>query len=110
MQNKFDLTTSSGFEGAIGFLKNNYVDLLLLGNPLLLVGKKIIERFVSTPKQQTECAKKLIEAGRREGADEMEITLDRKAGFHVNVPEEVGKCEVHLGSDEKIHLKVKYKR
>lgn len=54
--------------------------------------------------------KKLIEAGKANGVDEMEIKLDNKKGLHIDAPiDEKCKIDTVIGSDEKVTIKVKYK-
>ncbi len=112
---KFDLTTLVGIN-----LANNYVQgiiydpktpetmipsfyellKLLLGG---LFGNK-------EQKEQSEAIEKLIEAGKREGVDEMEVTIRTTKGLKLNIPEaEEIKVDTTLGSDEKIKLRIRYK-
>jgi len=39
----------------------------------------------------------------------MEIVMDNKRGFKLNVPMEDVKIDALVGADDKMHIKVKYK-
>lgn len=138
MQNKFDLTTSSGIEKAMGAIARSVaasaaadigVGAVLGGvseafiatcpdepltipifDPVFDGLKQLFKSVFPTTKEQADCAEKLIKAGKENGVDEMEIILDKDIGGKVKVPEKFGKTEAFLGSEGKVHIKVKYKR
>lgn len=105
---RFDLTKKSEAEKAIAFCK----DFGMIAFPHLAIPYKIAKWIFDSDsaKKQGEIAKKLIEAGKQNGVDEMEITLDNKEGLHLDVPiDENCKIDTVIGSDEKVVIKVKYK-
>lgn len=105
---RFDLTKKSEAENAIAFCK----DFGMIAFPHLAIPYKIAKWIFDSDsaKKQEEIAKKLIEAGKQNGVDEMEITLDNTKEFHFDAPiDEKCKIDTVIGSDEKVVIKVKYK-
>jgi len=106
---KFDLTTESGFKNVANFLGDN---LLLIFNPKLGIAKYIIDKITDLRKSfnvQRDAAIELIKKGKEQGVDDMEIVMDNKRGFKLNVPMEDVKIDALVGADDKMHIKVKYK-
>lgn len=106
---RFDLTKKSEAEKAIAFCK----DFGMIAFPHLAIPYKIAKWIFDSDsaKKQGEIAKKLIEAGKQNGVDEMEITLDNTEGIHFDAPiDENCKIDTVIGSDEKVVIKVKYKK
>jgi len=99
MEKKYDLT------------KKNVLDYVLQLNPILFVAKKAFDSIFdsNTTTKQIEAAKTLIEQGKKDGVDEMEITIDNTKGFKLNVPTDGVKIDACLGSNDKMTHKVKYK-
>ncbi|MGL5980479.1 MAG: hypothetical protein ACRCZY_06315 [Phocaeicola sp.] len=94
-----DLTTKKGIMKA-----------LLFGNPLFMamkIGKKLIE--TDSVENQCKEAVRLIEQGKKEEVDEMEIKVSRKAGLRFNAPIEGCDIKVEAGSNAEMTIKVKYK-
>ena len=121
MKTKFDLTnkdellsviTGSAFGmGATIAAVAAVAPIAPLAAPILIAGKYVAEKIFSngTLKAQQEAAEKLIEKGKENGVDEMEITVDNTRAFKLNVPGNDVKIVTMLGADEKMHIKVKYK-
>jgi hypothetical protein len=116
MENTFNLTTTDGWKKANKFLGS--LGLALLGPivgtiPLLILeGLKLFSPGI-TAKKQADAAKEIIEAGRKNNVDEMEITMSSEAGAKLKVnanyeglPIDI---EGRLGSEGKIIMKIKYK-
>lgn len=105
---QYDLTNNKGLAKAAGVLSDN----LLLVNPGLALGKYLIDKVTDLTKTwavQRETAEKLIKKGKEDGVDEMEITMDNHRGFKMNVPIDGVQINTHLGANEKMVVKVKYK-
>lgn len=104
---RFDLTKKSEVEKAIDFCKDLCVPIPQFAIPYK-IAKWIFDS--DSAKKQGEIVKKLIEAGKANGVDEMEIKLDNKKGLHIDAPiDENCKIDTVIGSDEKVTIKVKYK-
>lgn len=104
---KFDLTKTSEAEKVIDFCKDLCVPIPQFAIPYK-IAKWIFDS--DSAKKQGEIVKKLIEAGKANGVDEMEIKLDNKKGLHIDAPiDEKCKIDTVIGSDEKVTIKVKYK-
>ena len=106
---KFDLTTQKGMESVKKFISDNPLFVL---NPALGLGKYLIDKIFDSSKTyeaQREVAAELIKKGKEQGVDEMEITLNNVRGGKFNIPVEDAKIDVSVGTDEKIHVRVKYK-
>ena len=104
---RFDLTKRSEAEKAIAFCKEFGTTI-----PQFAIPYKIVKWIFDSDsaKKQGEIVKKLIEAGKANGVDEMEIKLDNKKGLHIDAPiDENCKIDTVIGSDEKVVIKVKYK-
>ena len=103
---KFDLTTQDGVA-----LAQNFLGRSLIGNggPLLMIGKYLLDKLFTTPEEQGEVVQNLIEKGKQEGVDEMEIELKDRGGLSFNAPIEGCNIDVHVGKDQKTTIKVKYK-
>ena len=103
MIQKYDLTNQSELKEII----TTYV----FSDPVLALGKYVFDKIFSTDTfaLQKETAEKLIQRGKENGVSEMEITIDNKRGFKLNVPVEGVQIDTRLGADEKMHVKVKYK-
>ncbi|MBD5368119.1 MAG: hypothetical protein HDR83_02485 [Bacteroides sp.] len=103
---KFDLTTQAGVA-----LAQNFLGTSLIGNggPLFIVGKYLLDKLFTTPEEQGKVVQNLIEKGKKEGVDEMEIELKDRGGLAFNAPIEGCNIDVHVGKDQKMRIKVKYK-
>ena len=98
MKQVYDLTTKSGIDKALMVLEG-------LNNPLGMALKFLKDLLSSNdPEKQAEVVKELIESGKKQGVDEMEITLENRKGFKLDIPLEDVKINSSLGSDGKIHL------
>lgn len=104
---KFDLTTKEGREEAKKFA----MALLPYVSPVLAVGYFVFERIFNSDsiEKQAEAAEKIIEAGKKNGTDELEIKMKNTKGFKINVPLEDVKIDTVIGDDEEMTLRVKYK-
>lgn len=103
LQKEWDLTNKKELTTAECYLF--YV------NPLLFVGKKIIDSIFNsdTSERQAKAAEELIKQGKENGVDNMEITIDNTKGIKLNIPIEDVKIDTMIGVDEKMIIKVKYK-
>lgn len=102
---KYDLTTK---QGLIEAQKN-----ILKFHPLYL-GYKLLDKIVdivkNTPEQQKKTATELIEAGKRSGVSEMEITMQSDNGLQLDIPtQENVTINCKIGNNNKVTMKVKYK-
>lgn len=98
----FDLTTERGVRSIIGFIPSSLL--------VVLIGYLLKSIFDSRRTEtQSQIAESLIKKGKEDGVDEMEITMDNTRGFKFKVPIEGVNVETQLGTDEKMHVKVKYK-
>ncbi len=77
---KFDLTTQSGL-----VLAQNFLGQTLITSPILILGKYIFDKLFSTPEEQGKVVRDLIEKGKKEDVDEMEIELIDKGGLNLNI-------------------------
>lgn len=103
--NKFDLTTNQGLDKALKFVGDN----LIMFNPLVALGKSLIERIFHSPEEEGKMVASLIEKGKKAGVAEMEITVNKKNGLHFNVPIEDVDIKFMVGGDGEAKIKVKYK-
>lgn len=103
----FDLTTNKGIQKI-----SELISPLTTGNPTLFLAKYAIEKFTDLTKSwetQRDVIKELINQGKKDGVDEMEITIQNSRGLKLNIPTEEAKIDTVIGSDEKMHIRVKYK-
>jgi len=120
MKTKFDLTNKDELRSIIS---GSAITIGMMGAalatapiapitvPILIAGKYVAEKIFSndTIKAQQEAAEKLIIAGKANGVDEMEITVNNTRGFKINIPVDGVKIDTAVGADEKMIIKVKYK-
>lgn len=101
---KFDLTTKEGLNEIV---KSNFICI----NPLFALGKYVIDKiFIESEDKQRELAEKIIVEGKRQGVDELEIKVKNFSGASFNLPlEDSVKIESHIGINNEIVIKVKYK-
>lgn len=115
---KYDLTNKNELVKVIKELvKSPYGQTgLFAANPLIPVimrfGKMILDKVFSTEtlNLQKDTAELLIRKGKEEEVDEMEITVNNRRGFMLNIPDERIKIDTMVGADEKMIVKVKYKK
>ena len=77
-----------------------------------MLAKYVIDKITDLTKSwevQRDTIERLIQKGRENGTDEMEIVINNKRGFKFNAPIEGTKIDTLIGADEKIHIKIKYK-
>ena len=106
---KFDLTTQKGVESVKKFISD---DSLFVLSPVLGLGKYVFDKIFDSSKTyeaQREALAELIKKGKEQGVGEMEITMHNVRGGKFNIPVEDAKIDVSVGTDEKLHVKVKYK-
>ena len=106
----FDLTTQKGMESVKKYIGDNAT--LFAVNPVLGLGKYVIDKIFDSSKTyeaQREVAVELIKKGKENGVDEMEITMENNRGGKFNIPVEDAKIDASVGTDEKLHVRVKYK-
>ncbi|WP_373775384.1 hypothetical protein [Porphyromonas loveana] len=100
---RYDLTNKEGYKIATQ-------DLLLVTNPILYLGKKLIEQvFSPSIEKQKQAAEDLIKQGKSNGVKEMEIIMEDRKGFHLDVPIEDVNIKMGAGMDGKVTVKVTYK-
>lgn len=103
----FDLTNSKGIQKIAELIYP-----LAISNPTLFLAKYAIDKFTDLTKSwetQKDVIEKLIKRGKNEGVDEMEITIQNSRGLKLNIPAEEAQIDTVIGSDEKMHIRVKYK-
>lgn len=103
----FDLTNSKGIQKIA-----ELISPLAISNPTLFLAKYAIDKFTDLTKSwetQKDVIEKLIKRGKNEGVDEMEITIQNSRGLKLNIPAEEAQIDTVIGSDEKMHIRVKYK-
>lgn len=101
---KLDLTTKEGLDNAN--------KALMIINPILGIGVLGFRKlFASVPsaEEQKETAIKLIEEGKKNGVESMDIEISGEAGAHFSVPIEGVDISMGAGSKGNIHVHVKYK-
>ena len=105
----YDLTTTDGWKAAVAYLR----DIPVIGTlyaPYFWAADKIID-VVSPGKaveKQAKAASDLIKAGKENGVKKMKITMDEKAGAHLDVPIEGVNISASLGSQGKTTIEVEY--
>jgi hypothetical protein len=105
----FDFTNKEGLRKIAKFYGRNWWKISYHG---LFLAKKLWDSVMGSEAsiQQAQAAEKLIQKGKDVGVDEMEIIINNDKGVHVECPTEDGvKIDATIGSDEKMHIKVKYK-
>lgn len=101
---KFDLTTKEGLNDV---LKRNFINV----NPIFMLVMYVSEKlFIESEDKQREMAKEIIAEGKKQGVDELEIKVKNFRGGKLNFPVDKDiKIETHLGQENKMIIKVKYK-
>jgi len=100
----YDLTTKEGIKNAsewfdkYGWSVNIYAWVL----------KKLIGA-INPINKQTEMAKEIIKAGKENGASDLEIIVDNKAGLDLGAEYGGIPIQAKVGTDGKMTLKVNYK-
>lgn len=98
---KFDLTTEEGLKILRSYLPVPYL--------VFKFGKAILSRNSECVQRQKEMVEALIEKGRRDGVDEMEITVDNSTGVKINIPTDKCQVDTLVGAHDKVILRIKYK-
>ena len=110
---KYDLTKAKTLvETALEMFKNGLLNgYPSMGNLMIAFGKLALEKVFSTEslKLQKATSEALINCGKENGVDEMEITLKNRKGFALNIPLDNIKIDTIVGADDNLHIKVKYK-
>lgn len=88
LMKRYDLTNKEGYKIATQ-------DLLLATNPSI--------------EKQKQAAEDLIKQGKSNGVKEMEIIMEDRKGFHLDVPIEGVNIKMGAGIDGKVTVKVTYK-
>lgn len=99
---KYDLTTQSGIKDIFdsGLLANTF--------PLMNLLVEFCKSLFTNSKEQAKAVEEIIKNGKEQGVDSMEITINNIKGLNLDIGEDVQtKCVI--GSDEKMHIHVKYK-
>lgn len=103
---KYDLTDAKELQKVM-------TDVLLMPFPWLRLAKYVFDKMTGSDatKVQSEVAQRLIEKGKENGVDNMEIKMNNTKGFKLNMPlDEKIKIDTMIGSDEKMTVRVKYKK
>lgn len=97
----FDLTTRVGKDVAIDYIKYGPVG----------VAVHLVKNIMSSnaTKEQGNVVKQLIESGKSQGVDEMEIRMKNVKGIDFSVPIDGVDIKAMAGSKEDMIIKVKYK-
>src|SRR5574344_1011003 len=104
----FDLTTRKGMQK----LAKAYGVCCFPQSFLAKFAFKLIGSFMGSEatKQQSLAAEQIIQKGKENGVNEMELIVNNTKGFRLKYPAEEGmNIDTTIGSDEKMHIKVKYK-
>lgn len=105
---KFDFTSKQGLQKIVDVVSSSPA----INNPTFMLAKYVIDKITDLTKSwevQRDTIERLIQKGRENGTDEMEIVINNKRGFKFNAPIEGTKIDTLIGADEKIHIKIKYK-
>jgi len=102
---KFDLTTKEGIKSA------KELAISMGFGPHVFVIEKVFDFFSNddTIKEQRQTAVDIIKAGKENNADEVEITLDQRAGIDIQSDLDGLPAKVKIGKDGNMTIKVKYK-
>jgi len=103
---KFDLTTEEGMKKAMTD------SCIAFPIPYLMfkMGKAILSRNAVSTQKQKEVVEALIEQGKRDGVDEMEITMGNYTGVKSRIStNDKYSVDILVGADDKMTLRVKYK-
>ncbi len=106
----YDLTTTDGWKNAVAYLRAVPVlGTLWAGNFYVL--DKILDAVSpgNAVEKQAKAASDLIKAGKENGVKKMKVTMDEKAGAHLDVPIEGIKVSASLGTQGKTVIEVEYK-
>ena len=116
---KVDISTPEGRRNAIQWLDKNgwmlfpftsYWLVWKAGKFLFNSAKSLTSETVQKEiEEQRETAIKIIQAGKKNDVDELEITMSEKAGLSLGSSVEGFPVEVVAGTSGKMTLKVKYK-
>lgn len=107
---KFDLTTQTGCKQAANFFNlKGIAEFYLLSNPILFIGKMLVDKLFTSTQESGKVIEDIIRKGREEGVDVMEIIYHDKGGFDFNAPIDGVEIKAHAGKDNTIKMKVKYK-
>ncbi|WP_179400670.1 hypothetical protein [Burkholderia guangdongensis] len=115
MEQKWDLTTNQGMGQALASLKDNPLYKALGFEPTVYLLGKAIDFVKSafdngpTIQAQREAAEAMIKAGRENGAESIEITMDQDAGLGLKGKFGPENVEAKVGKSGKMTVKVKYK-
>ena len=101
---KYDLNTPEGIQ--------QVKKVLWLTSPVLAVGELFISKIFGNPTvdEQAKLAVELIKTGKKEGVDEMEISMKDKKGFELDVPIDGVEINTSLGGKGEMIVKVKYNK
>ena len=106
MENKYNLTSKELLAKAI-------LDFGVMSpyHPLGFLVKQTLKLFSTENmiEKQKETAVKIIEAGKKNNVDEVEIILEQKAGLDIESKIQEMGGSMKIGQDGKMHVKIKYK-
>ena len=103
----YDLTTKQGIEKVIS---DDFIGTSRrIVNPSAGLLYEFVKKKLSSSKEQGKIVEDMIRTGKEMGVDEMEIVVENKKVFTIKSPVEGAEISMTIGSDEKIHIKVKYK-
>ncbi|MDE6338333.1 MAG: hypothetical protein K2K97_00920 [Muribaculaceae bacterium] len=103
---KFDLTTKDGIIKVAKFLNGGrFLEFF----PLVNLAKILIERIFTKPEETGKVVQDIIEKGKKEGVDEMEIKIKDGSGVNLKVPVDGAEIKLGIGKDNETIIRVKYK-
>jgi len=105
---KFDLTTEEGIKS---LRKSELIRYMPQLDLMLFIAEKAFSVFSNTDtiKEQRQTAVDIIKAGKENNVDEVEITLDQRAGIDLQSDLAEFPLRAKIGKDGKMNIKVKYK-
>ena len=110
MTHSYDLTTTDGWKNAVAYLRDVPVLGTLWAHHFYVLDK-IFEAVGpgNAVEKLAKAASDLIRAGKENGVKKMKVTMDEKAGAHLDVPTEGVKLSASLGTQGKTIIEVEYK-
>lgn len=116
MKSEYDLTTVAGLRAALVDARRNPIARIFFGNSLWIADRAlhILEKALNAAspgeavEKQAKAAADLIKAGKDSGVRKMKITMDEKAGAHLDLPIEGVKVSAGIGSKGKTTIEVEY--
>ncbi|TNE92538.1 MAG: hypothetical protein EP330_00935 [Deltaproteobacteria bacterium] len=107
MKKSFNLTNATGLASASDWLQEVDLTDILVGGLFGALARRINAQV--DPTKELRQAEKLIEAGRKNGVDEMEIRVSKETGARLKGGVSDAEVSVEGDSSNDVVVKVKYK-